>query len=72
MKKVVLKNFTGKHLYWNLLLIKLQAFLYPLKTGIESSPTLIKREFNTGVFNGYRKVCNFHIMPPGGCLCLSL
>ena len=43
-KKGVLKNFavfTGKHLCWNLLLIKLQAF---------RPATLLKRDSNKGVF----------------------
>ena len=44
MKKAVLKNyaiFTGKHLCWCLVLIKLQAF---------NPTTLLKRGSNTGVF----------------------
>ena len=43
-KKTVLKNFTiltGKHLYWSLFVIKLQAF---------KPATLWKRDFNIGVF----------------------
>ena len=41
----VLKNsaiFTGKHLCWSLFLMKLRAFM---------SATLLKRDFNTGVFH---------------------
>ena len=44
VKKGVLKKFanlTGKHLCWSLFLIKLQAF---------RPATLLKRDFNTGVF----------------------
>ena len=44
LKIGVLKNFaifTGKHLYWSLFLIKLQAF---------SSATLFKRDSSVGVY----------------------
>ena len=43
-KKTVLKNFsifTGKYLCWNLFLIKL---------GVFRSTTLLKRDFNAGIF----------------------
>ena len=72
VKKGPLKNFTGKHLSWSLFFITLQGFLYPLKTGKERPAILLKREFNVGVSSGYRKACNFHRIPPGGCFCRSL
>ena len=52
--------FTGKHLYWRLFLIKLQAF---------KSVTLLKRDFNTAASCQYCKIFKnsfFSINTAGG------
>ena len=52
VKKGALKNFTGKHLCWNILLLKLQA-LQALKLYLKKTPT---HSFSCGICETFKNI----------------